>query len=70
MRRWTKSNFYDLELSMDIKKNSNLLKILKLDKFLSLNYLIYNLKHKRVDSCMEASAYGLNYPNIEWFKIL
>ena len=69
MRKWTKSDFYDLRVVHGYKeKHSNLLKILKLDKFLSFNYLIYNLKHKRIDSCMEASAYGLNYPNIDWFK--
>ena len=69
MIRWINSKFYDLRTVHGYKeKNSNILKTLKLNKFISLNYLLYNLRHKRVDSCMEASAYGLNYPNIGWFK--
>ena len=67
--KWVKSDFYDLKIIHGYKrKNSRLLKFLKLSWSKNLQYLIYDWQHKRIDSVMEANAYGLAHPDLNWYE--
>lgn len=67
--KWRKSNFYDLKIIHGFNdKNSRLLKILRLSSSNYLQYFLYDRRHKRIDSVMEANAYGLAYPGLNWYE--
>ena len=69
LKKWIESDFYNLKKVHGYKeRNSSLLRKLGLNNNERLSYLAYNKKNKRIDSAMEASAYGLNYPKLNWYK--
>lgn len=68
-KKWLNSDYYDLKKIHGFNnKNSRVLKFLHLDSINYLQYLIYDRKHKRIDSVMEASAFGLAYPGLKWYE--
>jgi hypothetical protein len=69
MSEWVNKKTYNLKYVHGIgEKKSRLLESLGLKRVNWLQYLLYNRRHKRVDTAMEMSAYGMNFPNNNNFK--